>query len=174
MGLATRHRRAATLCLLAYSTLRNTPRSRLRRLSVFPIALAALTAGCGGSSTLPTAARVTTICTEADNELLTIAKHTFGSLTPRLADAVIARAVRESQRVDARASTRLRDLPQNSSRSVALTNLAHSETELRGVLGVLRRTRGIGLGALPHGFLLRFLESNSGCGTVRLRAPTTG
>jgi hypothetical protein len=131
--------------------------------------------GCGGGSMRPVAtSRVTTVCTEATQELLTIDRHNLRGAGPRLEGVLIEHAAAESLKVDASTSRRLHDLPPDQQRSAALSNIARSETELRAVLHTVRSSPGIALGDLPSGTLLRFLRSNGGCGTVRLRTPIAG
>jgi hypothetical protein len=118
--------------------------------------------------------RVKTVCTEADQELLTIDRHNLRAAGPSLAGVLIEHAAEESVKVDASTSRRLRDLPPDEQRSAALSNIARSETELRAILQTVRSSPGITYGDLPSGTVLRFLRSNSGCGIVRLRTPIAG
>ncbi len=82
---------------------------------------------------------------------------------------LIKHAAAESLKVDASTSLRLRDLPPDQQRSVALSNITRSETELRAILHTVRASPGIAFGDLPSGTVLRFLRSNVGCGTASLR-----
>jgi hypothetical protein len=123
----------------------------------------------------PTAAsRVKTVCTEAARELLTIDRHNLHAAGPRLEGVLIEHAAAESLKIDASTSRRLRDLPPDQQRSIALSDIARSETELLAILQTVRRSPGIAYGDLPSGTVVRFLRSNGGCGIVRLRTPIAG
>jgi hypothetical protein len=122
----------------------------------------------------PATSRVKAACTAASQELLTIDRHNLHAAGPRLEGVLIEHAVAESLKVDASTSRRLRDLPPDQQRSVALSNIARSEIRLRAVLRTIESSPGIAFGALPSGTVVRFLRSNSGCGIVRLRTPIVG
>jgi hypothetical protein len=122
----------------------------------------------------PATSRVKTVCTETAQELLTIDRHNLHAAGPRLEGVLIEHAAGESLKVDASTSRRLHNLPPDQQRSATLSNIAHSETELRAVLHTVRSSPGIAFGDLPRGTVLRFLRSNSGCAIAGLRTPIAG